>query len=164
MPDMLVKLYELPSHEKLLEDLRAGGVVVRRASAHEKRHVLRFAKEEFHPGWADECDVAFTRNPISCFIAVENESVIGFACYDVTRKSYFGPTAVLDTAQGRGIGKALLLAALWALWHEGYAYAIIGGAGPTGFYEKHCNAVAIPGSSPGIYGNKIRSELDPPIE
>ena len=34
---------------------------------------------------------------------------------------------------------------------QGYGYAIIGGAGPIGFYEKSVGAIAIPGSSPGIY-------------
>lgn len=163
MPDMLVKLYELPDHTELIGKLKDEGVIIRRISAHEKRHLLRFASDEFQPAWADECDAAFSNSPVSCYIAVEHEQIIGFACYDVTRKAYFGPTGVAETARGRNIGKALLLAALWALWHEGYAYAIVGGAGPTGFYEKHCNATEIPGSSPGIYANRIRSELDPPI-
>ncbi len=37
------------------------------------------------------------------------------------------------------------------LGKEGYAYAIIGGAGPTEFYTKAVGAVAIEGSTPGIY-------------
>ncbi len=33
----------------------------------------------------------------------------------------------------------------------GYAYGIIGGAGPTEFYSKILGATEIQGSSPGIY-------------
>ena len=35
----------------------------------------------------------------------------------------------------------------------GYAYAIIGGVGPAGFYEKVCGAFVIPGSEVGVYGS-----------
>jgi hypothetical protein len=37
----------------------------------------------------------------------------------------------------------------------GYAYAIIGGAGPTAFYAKTVGAVAIEGSTPGIYRDPL---------
>ena len=33
----------------------------------------------------------------------------------------------------------------------GYAYAIIGSAGPEDYYAKVCGAIAIPDSKPGIY-------------
>jgi hypothetical protein len=38
----------------------------------------------------------------------------------------------------------------------GYAYAIIGGAGPTEFYAKECGATIIPNSVPGIYTDRLR--------
>jgi len=57
----------------------------------------------------------------------------------------------LEDEQGKGIGKALLLASLHALRNEGYAYAIIGGVGPESFYQKTVGAVLIDGSTPGIY-------------
>jgi len=40
----------------------------------------------------------------------------------------------------------------------GYAYAIIGGAGPVDFYVKTLGAIPIPGSSPGIYPKKLSGE------
>ena len=40
----------------------------------------------------------------------------------------------------------------------GYAYAVIGGAGPTGFYEKAVGAIPIPHSTPGIYTNDLAPE------
>ena len=65
---------------------------------------------------------------------------------------------MLETQRGRGIGKALLLAALNAMRESGYAYAIIGGVGPAEFYEKAVGAVLIEGSSPGIYRGLLREE------
>lgn len=56
------------------------------------------------------------------------------------------------SAQGRGTGKALLLAALHAMRTQGYAYAIIGGAGGDlfGFYAKTAGVVVIDDSTPGV--------------
>lgn len=84
--------------------------------------------------------------------------VQGFACYNVTRPDYFGPTGVLESQRGRGIGRALLLQCLEALAAEGYAYAIIGGVGPAEFYERAVGATLIPGSEKGIYRNRLAPE------
>jgi hypothetical protein len=40
----------------------------------------------------------------------------------------------------------------------GYAYGIIGGAGPTEFYERTVGATIIPESVPGIYADPIKGE------
>lgn len=145
MPDMLVKLFELPP----LMDVQ--GVEVRRALGAEKHVVLGWIGRYFERGWVSEADVAFSRQPLSCLIAVEDGAMLGFACYDVTRRGFFGPTGVHPDAQGRGIGKALLIAALHSMWIEGYGYAIIGGVGPAAFYAKAVGATLIEGSSPGVY-------------
>ena len=81
---------------------------------------------------------------------------VGFAAYECTRRGYFGPTGVLPTEQGKGIGKALLLASLAALREMGYVYAIIGNAGPVRFYQKTVGAIVIPGSDPGIYTGSLK--------
>jgi len=39
----------------------------------------------------------------------------------------------------------------------GYAYGIIGGAGPTEFYERAVGATVILDSVPGIYADPIKS-------
>ena len=49
----------------------------------------------------------------------------------------------------------LLLAALHAQRGQGYAYSIIGGVGPAGFYEKVVGAQLIEGSTPGIFGDAL---------
>jgi predicted N-acetyltransferase YhbS len=71
-------------------------------------------------------------------------------------KGFFGPTGVDAHQRGRGIGKALLVACLQAMRHEGYGYAIIGGVGPAEFYSKAVGATLIEGSAPGIYKGMLR--------
>ncbi|MCL5997625.1 MAG: GNAT family N-acetyltransferase [Chloroflexi bacterium] len=151
MPDMLVKLYCLPKWEPLREHLNAQGIDIRRAIPPEKHHVVKWVREHFGEGWASEADVAFTNHPGSCYIAVCEKKILGFACYDATCKNFFGPTGVSEAERGRGIGKALLLACMDAMAAEGYGYAIIGAAGPTDFYAKSVGATPIDGSEPGIY-------------
>lgn len=158
MPDMLVKLYTLPPLAPVIETQRAQGIEIRRAIAPEKHLVVNWIRREFGDGWASEAEVAFAREPVSCYIAVENEKMIGFGCYDATNKDFFGPTGVSETLRGRGTGKALLIACLHAMYEQGYAYAIIGAAGPTDFYAKSVGATIIDGSVPGIYAGMLRNE------
>lgn len=155
MPDMLVKLYELPDVEPILAAQQEKGVTIRRAKAPEKIPVVNWVAEHFGSRWASETDIGFARQPISTFIALENDQLLGFACHDTSCKNFFGPTGVLEVQQGRGIGKALLLICLQAMWEQGYAYAIIGGVGPAKFYTKVVGAILIEDSSPGIYGGLL---------
>lgn len=154
MADMLVKLYELPSLEHALEHAAAQGVIVRNALTPEQPQVLAWVQAHF-PNWAAEVEAAFHREPVACFIAIREQSLLGFACYDATCRNFFGPTAVLETERGHGFGRALLLAALHAQREQGYAYSIIGGVGPPDFYAKAVGAIPIAGSTPGIYAGML---------
>jgi len=158
MTDMLVKLYELPGCISLLQQHRDAGVDIRRALAPEKYIVTDWIGEVFSSPWVSECEVAFAHEPVSCFVAVENEKPIGFVCYDTTARGFIGPIGVDERARGRGIGKALLLAGLHAMEAQGYAYAIIGGGGGASadFYAKTAGAVVIEGSSPGVYRGRLK--------
>jgi hypothetical protein len=158
---MLVRLYDLPELSSRVEALRAGGVEIRRALAPERHVVVSWVRRYFSEGWASECEVSFGRLPISCFRAQRGQEVVGFACYDATAKGFFGPTGVLERERERGIGTALLLVTLHAMVAEGYAYAIIGWAGPADFYAKAVGAVPIAGSQPGIYANLLRGGRPP---
>ena len=152
MPDLLVNLLKLPPQET------ADAFIVRRAQPFELSPVRRFVSENFSPAWADEILVGFARQPISVFIATIDREVAGFAAYECTRRGFFGPTGVHQSAQGKGIGKALLLASLWALREMGYVYAIIGAAGPVRFYQKTVSAIIIPDSEPGIYTDALKTK------
>lgn len=156
MPDMLVKLYDLPEIESTRQYENRTGVTVRRAIGPEKHVVSEWAAKHFSKGWASEVEVAFSRSPITCLVAVEDGKLLGFACYDATAKGFFGPTGVDEKERGRGIGKMLFLQTLEMMRLDSYGYAVIGGAGPTEFYAKTANATVIDGSKPGVYKGMLK--------
>jgi hypothetical protein len=150
MSDMLVRLYALPDLAPALERVGAAGVTVRSARTPEKPAVLAWMDAHF-PMWTREVEVTLGRLPITCVLAVRGQDLLGFACWDTVARNFFGPTAVLESERRKGIGLALLLAALHAQKAQGYAYAIIGGVGPAEYYAKTVGAVMIEESQPGIY-------------
>ena len=151
MPDLLVPLYKLPTEIPKQAELRAEGIVIRRAYPFELSRVRRFITHHFSESWADEAEAGFARMPITCWIAVLEKRVIGFACVESTAKAFFGPTGVDPAQRKKGVGAALLVASLLDLRAQGYAYGIIGSAGPVEFYVKTVGAIPIAQSSPGIY-------------
>lgn len=155
MPDMLVKLYELPECQEAQKKLEAQGILIRRPIAPEKTAIVSWVREHFGDYWASECDVAFSRTPVTCYVATKEKEILGFACYDVTCKSFFGPTGVDESTRGLGIGKVLLIKSMEGLRELGYGYGIIGDAGPVDFYKKLLGAIPIEGSTPGIYKGMI---------
>lgn len=154
--DMLVRLYDLPDSSSRVAVLHSIGIELRRALAPEMHVVVSWVRDNFSEGWASECAVSFGRLPVSCFRAQRGQEILGFACYDATAKAFFGPTGVLERERKRGIGTALLLVTLQAMAAEGYAYGIIGWAGPADFYAKAVGAVPIAGSRPGIFAGFLR--------
>jgi predicted N-acetyltransferase YhbS len=156
MKDMLVRLYDVEEDAALEKKLNDEGVKIFRLLSPDISKATDFART-FGGGWADECLAACTNHPASCFVAVRNKEMIGFACYNATAKDYFGPTGVLKSERGKGIGMVLLKKCLCALTAEGYSYAIIGGVGDAQpFYEKSVDAVVIEKSSPGLYATLIK--------
>lgn len=153
MADLLVNLLKLPPVETL--DAK---VLLRRAQPFELSIVRRFIQRNFSTTWADEASVGFANKPVSVFIAAIDQKLVGFAAYECTRRGFFGPTGVVDSVRGLGIGKALLLSSLAALRELGYVYAIIGAAGPVRFYQKTVGAIVIPDSEPGIYSDPIKAD------
>ncbi len=155
MIDMLVRLYDLPETLEAYRAVEEEGVILRRPQGYERHILTHWVGEHFSPKWVSEAKVAFSRQPVSAFMATREKEILGFACYETTGKGYFGPTGVAEGERGSGLGKALLYKALEAMREEGYAYAIIGGVGPREFYEKACGAIEIPGSDPGIFADLL---------
>jgi predicted N-acetyltransferase YhbS len=149
MPDLLVRLYTLPEPTKKLKK----GCQIRRAAAYDKAAILQWIGKNFSPQWASEADVAFSRQPISCLIALQENKVVGFACYETTYRGFFGPMGVVAAHRRQGIGTGLLLSCLGAMKEIGYAYAMIGGVAKKDFdfYRKAIGATEIPDSTPGMY-------------
>ena len=152
MYDMLVNLYKLPEKIVEAEGLDKEGILFKRVLAPDKGNVLQYVINHFHYGIANQCEIAFSNHPISCFIAIKDRKIIGFACYDVIAQNYFGPIGVTEKYRGMGIGKVLTLKCLYAMREDGYGYGIIGGIDNTiEFYKKAVGAILIEDSTPGIF-------------
>jgi hypothetical protein len=149
--DMLVKLYELKADPALDARIAEQGITIRRVLAPELSALTAWIEPRFGSGWVAEATVATMRQPPTCFIAIQNDELIGFACHEATAKGFFGPTGVDTAARGKGVGHALLLTTLLDMYAQGYAYGVIGGAGPMEFDRRSVGAVPIEGSEPGIY-------------
>lgn len=160
MADMLVKLYPLPSDPDLEPDLAEQGIVIKQALAPDRSKVVAFTEECGQSGFADEVRAAFSNMPVSCYIAVKDKKVVGFACYEATARGFFGPTAVLASERRKGIGKALLLRCLASMREMGYAYAIIGWPADNAihFYQNACGGVMIPDEGHGVYSRMVEIE------
>ncbi len=151
--DILVKLYDLPPLDLSRTD--AAGVTVRRALAPEKHIITAWIDRHFEPAWVSEAERCFANRAITCFVAVQGQEMLGFACWDAPALGIWGPTGVAEAARGKGVGAALLLATLNAMREQGYAYAIIGAAGPIEFYQRFIGGIVIPGSWPGLYAGML---------
>ena len=151
MTDLLVNLLKLPEIEP------DASFVIRRAQPFELTPVRQFIEDHFSLTWADEVSVGFAHKPVTVYVATIEQTLVGFAAYECTRRGFFGPTGVVEKARGKGIGTALLLSSLRGLQELGYVYAIIGGAGPVSFYQRSVAAIVIPDSEPGIYTDLLKS-------
>lgn len=153
--DLLVKLYDVISLNEN-EFLKDKDIIIKRPIGPEKNAIVMWVRKNFSEGWASECDVALSKTPPTCFIAIKNNEIIGFACYDATVKNFFGPVGVMENFRKSGVGRALIIKTLKQMFYDGYAYAIIGWAGPVDFFKKTVGAIEIEGSDKSIYSNLIK--------
>ncbi|WP_321415889.1 GNAT family N-acetyltransferase [uncultured Desulfobacter sp.] len=156
MPDLLIKLYELQFEQYRKEHFDCEFKIVRPLSC-DKSKVIEFVRREFNESWANECERSFSNVPVSCFIGVKDQKIIGFACYDATAKGFFGPIGIKPEARKKGIATQLLFSCLSDMWDNEYGYAIVGWVDENhiDFYQKNTFATVIPESSPGIYKRMI---------
>jgi predicted N-acetyltransferase YhbS len=156
MPDMLVNLLKLQSIEDDVTQMRSNGIIIRRPLPHELSKIQCFVQKHFSQAWADEIMPGFVNKPVSIFIAIKEGQIIGFGAYECTQRAFFGPTGVAEDQRKQGVGSLLLKACLIGLREMGYAYGIIGGAGPVEFYRKSVGAAPIEDSVPGIYADPLK--------
>lgn len=155
MTDLLVNLYS-----RRLDELaaRVAGVAatIRVALPPELHIVAGWIKANFSDYWVSEATVAMAHQPPGCLVAVVDGELVGFACYDATARGFFGPTGVAESARGKKIGLALFYHTLTAMKAHGYAYAVIGSAGPVDFYVNAVGALPIPADREDIYQGLLR--------
>lgn len=119
--------------------VRLAGLPEPRLSTHVADHgdldrLLTWVSEH-HPNWIDE--VTRGVEQMSCVVHAD----LGFACVDVNREGFFGPTATHPDARGRGIGTATLIAALHLMRARGHEHATIAWAQALPFYAKSVGAL-----------------------
>ncbi len=140
--DLLVDLYQQKFKKEKLD------VKIKRVLSTDSDHVVEFILKHFSPRWASEAKTGLYKPQSSCFIAVDQQKIVGFACYDATAKGFFGPMGVDGDYRKKGIGASLIIHCLEAMYFDGYAYAIIGGvSGETQpFYHHVCGSTPIENS------------------
>ena len=156
MTDMLIKLYELEGLESFEADQKAHGIALRKPIGPEKHTVIAWVLDQFGEAWASEVDVALSHQPRTCYVAVKDTRIIGFACYDATALGFFGPIGVAKSHRKNGTGRALLKACLLDMKSKGYGYAVVGAVKDVQFYERAAGALEIPDSDPGLYAHQIK--------
>lgn len=151
--DLLVDLYQLEfSYPEV-------PVKIKRALSPDSDLILSFIKTHFSDGWVSEVKAGLYKTQPTCFIAIDQKKVVGFACYDATAKGYFGPMGVHSDYRKKGIGAILVNKCMEAMYHDGYGYAIIGSveAHNFHFYEQTCGAKPIENSR-HLYTRMIRKD------
>ncbi|MHA1821191.1 MAG: GNAT family N-acetyltransferase, partial [Promethearchaeota archaeon] len=110
------------------------GIIFRRAMVKDREELLEFVKKEFHNIWSLEADMSFKSinfdneaDNSTTFIAIDKISnrIVGFATYNAHFLGSFGPTGVLKSYRGRGIGGLLLKHALYEIKRSGVDRCII---------------------------------------
>lgn len=158
--DLLVNLYSRRIAELglLVGDVPA---TIRTALPPEQHIVKDWVRANFSEYWVSEVSAAMAHQPPGCLIATVDGELVGFACYDSTARGFFGPTGVAESQRGKKIGLALLFHTLQAMKAQGYAYAVIGAAGPVEFYVRAAGAIPIEADKEDIYQGLLRVRPSP---
>ena len=101
MGDLLVRLYDLPDIASEAK-VKAAGVTVRRALPPERHVVTAWVGKHFSPFWVSEVEAAMSHLPVTCWIAVRDNQLLGFACHDATAKAFSARPASTRRRAGRG--------------------------------------------------------------
>ena len=75
--DMLVKLYDLAPDPALDKRMADQGITLRRALVPEHTAICDWIRPRFGAGCADEVTAAIMRQPVTCWIAHQGETLLG---------------------------------------------------------------------------------------
>ena len=94
---------------------KKGGYEYERVQPKDFDKTFDFVKLNFPEGtWPEEVKYSFKRNPPTTFISKnEKNEIVGWATHSQFFPGSFGPTGVLESLRGKGIGTELFL---WTLW------------------------------------------------
>ncbi|MGH1563870.1 GNAT family N-acetyltransferase [Mumia sp. DW29H23] len=145
---------DLVAHRELVLAPTPAEVPMHRLTRAEWPAFEAWMSETWGATWAAEAGAALTRDPVSCFVAVEDGTYLGFAAYDTNRAGWFGPMGSSPAARGRGVGSALLRACLSDYVEAGRTACEIAWIGPVDFYARTV------GAEPGRTFVALRKPLD----
>jgi len=97
------------------------GYEYERVQSNDFDETYNFVKHQFPLGtWAEEVLISFKLNPPTTFIAknAKNE-IVGWSTHGLFFPGSFGPTGVLESLRGKGIGTELFLWCLWDIKQNG---------------------------------------------
>lgn len=136
----------VPMNTYIEKDFKNIEARIERAQGIDEEAVLKFAAENFGEAWTETLRNGFRKNGIPIFLAWMGGKLIGFSSYDVYRnqKGIYGPMGIVKSERKNKVGRALLHEALADMKRKGYAYTVLGEAGPIEYYEKECGAMLIP--------------------
>jgi len=91
------------------------------------KELIEFVSNNYgHSSWAEEVQLSFKNNPPTTFVAKDKDGqIIGWATHGLQFPGAFGPTGVIYTLQGKGIGSELLKWCLWDIKKSGLESCII---------------------------------------
>jgi len=152
MTDMIVSLQQLPPTPALPD-----GYHIDIVRPWDSQTLVSWVEQAFSKIWANEVLCGLTSQPSKVLVISKDSQIIGFAGYNITFPGFFGPTGVLESERGLGLGKILLIEAMHRLHALGHVYAFIGDPGPVDFYQKTLGAVLLPADLPDGYTTPLSS-------
>ncbi len=97
------------------------GFQYERVQTKDFEELLEFVRNNYgHSSWPEEVQISLIYNPPTTFVAKnKGGQIIGWATHGIQFPGAFGPTGVLYTLQGKGIGSELLKWCLWDIKQSG---------------------------------------------
>jgi len=88
---------------------KIGHVTISRATAGDRDATVAYVARNDNGFWAEEIQLGFKRDPPTVYVAKDPEGqVVGFAGHSLQFPGSFGPTSVLRSLRGKGVGGGLL--------------------------------------------------------
>jgi len=128
-------------HSEEIRQCEEKGVQIRRALPSDKEASLAMVAREW-TSWIPEVEATFRHDPVTLFIGLKDNQVVGFSAYDSNnvRTGWFGPMGVLPEYRKFGIGQIVCKLCLAEIKKQGFHTSVIPWVGPVRFYSKVCGA------------------------
>lgn len=140
--NLIADLQHFPTdYSEQIRQCEEKGVQIRRALPSDKEAVLAMVASEWL-SWIPEVEATFRHDPITLFIGLKDDKVLGFSAYDSNnfRTGWFGPMGTLPEYRKFGIGQIVCKLCLAEIKKQGFRTSVIPWVGPVRFYSKVCGA------------------------